>query len=221
MSHYFYIMIKVETFTYNAFQENTYVVIDDATDECIIFDPGCSNANENSRFLKAIDALGATPKRLINTHCHIDHILGNHLINEKYQLPLEAHKGEVSVLASGVQVGQMYGIPYTPSPEITLFIEEGDVVTIGESRMEVLFTPGHSPASLCFVDHESRQVIGGDVLFHGSIGRTDLPGGDYKTLINSIQTKLMTLDDDYVVYPGHGPSTTIGFERANNPFLNQ
>ncbi len=211
--------MRIESFTYNAFQENTYVAINESTKECIIFDPGCSNPNENSRFLKALEGLALKPVRLINTHCHIDHVLGNKLIAEKFDLKLEAHKGEVPVLASCVQVSQMYGIKYDPSPLIQSYIEEGDKIILGAHVFDIVFTPGHSPASLCFIHHESKQVIGGDVLFHGSIGRTDLPGGNFNTLISSINDKLMILPDDYTIYPGHGPSTTIGFERANNPFL--
>ena len=213
--------MRIESFAYNAFQENTYVAIDEVAKECIIFDPGCSNPNENSRFLKALQSFGAKPVRLINTHCHIDHVLGNKLIADTFNLQLEAHKGEVAVLQSCLQVSQMYGVKYDPSPSIEKFLDEGDTVAIGDSEFEIVFTPGHSPASLCFIHHASKQVIGGDVLFHGSIGRTDLPGGSFDTLISSINDKLMVLPDDYIVYPGHGPSTTIGFERANNPFLNQ
>lgn len=218
---YFCAMIKIESFTFNAFQENTYIAIDTVSKECIIFDPGCSDVNENKRLLSYIEKEKLVPIRLINTHCHIDHVLGNHLISLKFNLPLEAHKGEVPVLKANEQVSRMYGISYTVSPDITVFIEPGDEVKLGDNSFEVRFTPGHSPASLCFVDHASRQIVAGDVLFHGSIGRTDLPGGSYKTLIESIHNELMTLPDDFRVYCGHGPSTTIGHERLSNPFLNQ
>jgi hydroxyacylglutathione hydrolase len=213
-------MIRIESFAFNAFQENMYILINTDTKECIIFDPGCSNVNENKRLLTFIEKENLIPVRLINTHCHIDHVLGNHLVAETYGLELEAHKGEVPVLQSCVQVSSMYGIAYTPSPAISKFIEHGDIIHLGEIAIEARLAPGHSPASLCFVDHISKQVIGGDVLFHGSIGRTDLPGGSYRTLIESITTQLMTLADDYKVYSGHGPTTTIGHERATNPFLN-
>lgn len=213
-------MIKIESFAFNAFQENMYIVINMDTKECIIFDPGCSNTNENKRLLTFIEKENLKPVRLINTHCHIDHVLGNQLIAEKFNLELEAHKGEVLVLQSCHQVSQMYGISYTESPEISKFIEHGDVLKLGDIQLEARLVPGHSPASLCFIDHDSKNVIGGDVLFFGSIGRTDLPGGSYNTLINSIQNQLMTLEDDYTVHSGHGPSTTIGHERRTNQFLN-
>jgi len=211
--------MTIEIYTFNAFQENTVVAICDSTKECIIFDPGCSNGNERKVLTDTIKNHGWKPVRLINTHCHIDHVLGNKYISETYGLPLEAHQGEIPVLDSCVKVSKMYGIDYDGSPNIEKYIEAGDTIQFGEVTLEVVFTPGHSPASLCFIHHESKQVIGGDVLFHGSIGRTDLPGGNYDTLINSIRTQLMTLGDDYTVYPGHGPATTVGFERANNPFL--
>lgn len=214
-------MIKIQSFTFNPFQENTYIAIDTLSKDCIIFDPGCSDINENKRLLSYIAKEQLNPVRLINTHCHIDHVLGNHIIAGKFALPLEAHRGEIPVLEANVQVSKMYGIPYIISPDISTFIESGDQIELGNYTFEVRFTPGHSPASLCFIEHESKQIIAGDVLFLGSIGRTDLPGGSYKTLIESIGTQLMTLPDDYIVYCGHGPSTTIGHERRTNPFLNQ
>ena len=142
------------------------------------------------------------------------------MIAKEFGLELEAHRGEEAVLRANIQVASMYGIPYVPSPEISQYLEEGDKINFEGIELECLFTPGHSPASLCFVDHQTKQVIGGDVLFLGSIGRTDLPGGSYQVLIESIQTKLMSLEDDYSVYSGHGPATTIGHERRTNPFLN-
>lgn len=214
-------MIQVDFFTFNAFQENTYIISDPDTHECIIIDPGCSDANEQKRLSTFIKSKNLTPIRLINTHCHIDHVLGNKYVAETYDLPLEAHEGEISTLASCLRVSQMYGLPYDPSPEISSYLSAGDTVTCGGVSLEVRYTPGHSPASICLVDHESRQVIGGDVLFRGSIGRTDLPGGSYQTLITSIQEQLLTLEDDYVVYSGHGGSTTIGYERQYNPFLQE
>lgn len=212
-------MAHVAELTFNPFQENTYVVYDD-TKECIIFDPGCVTPAEKRDLVTFIESADLTPVRLINTHCHIDHIFGNKFVSEKYNLHLEAHKGELPVLESGPMVAQMYGIPYPePSPTISNFIEEGAIIRFGETELEAIFTPGHSPASLSFLCRKHQYLIAGDVLFYGSIGRTDLPGGNHATLIDSIKTKLLPLDDAVRVYAGHGPSTTIGFERANNPFL--
>jgi len=212
-------MIEVKTFTFNAFQENSFLLIDTDTKACIIIDPGNSNPTEDQTLLSFIADEGLTPVRLINTHCHIDHILGNHLVADRFGLKLEAHEGEVSVLDMGGQVSQMYNIPYTTSPPISSFLAEGDTFLFGEQEVKILFTPGHSPASICLSIPSQKILFGGDVLFHGSIGRTDLPGGNFDTLMNSIKSQLYTLDDETVVYCGHGPSTTIGHEKRSNPFV--
>ena len=213
-------MLKVDTFTFNAFQENMYILSDSISKDCIIFDPGCSNTGEEATLIKFLDEKKLNPVRLINTHCHIDHILGNKLIAKKYGLQLEAHEAEVSVLAMGTQVGQRYGIPYKGSPDIEVFLDEKDTIILGDTTLQIFLTPGHSPGSLCFYNADEKYVIGGDVLFFGSIGRTDLPGGNHDALITSIKMKLLPMPDDVTVYPGHGPATTIGQERASNPFLN-
>jgi len=212
-------MALVAEFTFNPFQENTYILYDD-TKECVIFDPGCYTAAERKQLSEFIEAAELKPVRLINTHCHLDHIFGNSFVAEKYGLGLEIHKGEVVVLEAAPIACQKYGIPYPdPSPAASSFLEENTTITFGNTMLELLFTPGHSPASLSFYCKESNFLIAGDVLFYGSIGRTDLPGGDFDTLINSIKTQLFPLPDDTKVFAGHGPSTTIGFEKANNPFL--
>lgn len=212
-------MVDVVGLTFNPFQENTYIVFDQ-TKECIIFDPGCFDAAERKQLQDKLKELDLTPVRLINTHCHIDHVFGNRFVATEYGLPLEIHRGEVPVLEAIPQVAAMYGIPYAePSPSPERFIEAGDIIEFGETRLRSIFTPGHSPASLSFYCEEDQFLIAGDVLFYGSIGRTDLPGGDHDTLIASIKNKLLPLGDDVKVYPGHMQPTTIGFEKANNPFL--
>ena len=211
-------MMEVAVFTFNEFSENTYLLYD-ATKACIIVDPGCNTRDEQELFSGFIELHGLKPVKLVNTHCHIDHVLGNRYINEKYGLELIAHRAEIPVLAAADISSKIYQINYDPSPEISSFLEEGDIVEFGETKLEVLFTPGHSPGSVSFYHKESKQVIGGDVLFQGSIGRTDLPGGDHDTLIASIKNKLFPLGEDVVVYSGHGPSTTIGHEQKINPFL--
>jgi hydroxyacylglutathione hydrolase len=213
-------MCKIEIFTFNAFQENTYVLYDE-TKECVIIDPGCSTRLEEKRLVTFIESNGLKPVRLLMTHGHIDHMLGNWYISDKYQLEVEIHRDEVVVLNSSPQIGQMYGIPVQPSPEATKFIEEGDLLTFGNTTLKALLTPGHSPASISFYCEAGNFVIGGDVLFRQSIGRTDLPGGNFDTLINSIKTQLYPLGDAVKVFPGHGPDTTIGYEKKYNPFLNQ
>ena len=210
--------MNVASFVFNAFQENSYILFDD-TKEAIIIDPGCNSPEEQQELSNFIKANGLKPVQLINTHCHIDHVLGNKYVSEKYGLGLQAHKGEEMMLNNQPNVAMMYGIPYDPSPAISTYISEEDTIQFGNTTLEIYFTPGHSPASISFFHKESRQLIAGDVLFQGSIGRTDLPGGSFETLIDSIKTQFYPLGDDVVVYSGHGPSTTIGEEKVSNPFL--
>lgn len=210
--------IQISSFTFNPFAENTYI-ISDSTQQCAIIDPGCSTPDEQDQLTSYISEKGLTPIHLINTHCHIDHVLGNKFVAEKYNLPLTSHQGEQVVLDMQPSVSQMYGIPYDPSPAISIFIDEGDSIDLGSAQLKVLYTPGHSPASVSLYCEETLQLIAGDVLFDGSIGRTDLPGGDFNTLIQSIRDKLLVLNDKVVVFPGHGAYTTIGKERRSNPFL--
>jgi glyoxylase-like metal-dependent hydrolase (beta-lactamase superfamily II) len=211
-------MAEVHFFTFNDFQENTYIIHDE-TNDCIIIDPGCNTTQERAQLKNYISEHGLKPVRLLNTHCHIDHILGNAFVADTYGLKLETHAGEIPVLESGKMIAQMYGISYDYSPDPEKLLAEGDLVTFGQTTMQVLFTPGHSPASICFYQPHERWIIAGDVLFYESIGRTDLPGGDHQTLLDSIRTQLFVLEDDVRVFPGHGPATLIGHERKFNPFL--
>jgi glyoxylase-like metal-dependent hydrolase (beta-lactamase superfamily II) len=212
-------MTNVVRLTFNPFQENTYIIYDE-TKECVLIDPGCSNAVERSELERCIEENELKPVRLLNTHCHIDHVLGNAFAAQRYQLPLEIHERELSILNSLMQTALYFGVPVEEaSPAPGRFIEVDEVIAFGQTRLEVLFTPGHSPGSISFYCREARFIIAGDVLFQGSIGRTDLPGGDYDVLINSIKTQLLILDDGVKVYAGHGPATTIGGERKRNPFL--
>lgn len=211
-------MISVHAITCNPFAENGYILFDESK-ECIIIDPGCNNDRERAMFSSFIEENGLKPVRLINTHCHLDHICGNRFIAEKYGLKLESHKGEQIVLDAAAQHGLMFGFTFQQSPDIEVFLDEGDEVKFGNSTLKVLFTPGHSPASISLYSEADGFVVVGDVLFQQSIGRYDLPGGDFDTLINSIQQKLMTLPDRTLVYPGHGSSTKIGVEKVSNPFL--
>ncbi|MEM9544542.1 MAG: MBL fold metallo-hydrolase [Bacteroidota bacterium] len=210
--------MQIAIFTFNPFEENTFVLYDD-TKACAIIDPGCSTIEEQDQLVGFIEANGLKPTKLVNTHCHIDHVLGNRFVSEKYNLPLISHRGEEVVLSMQPQISMMYGIAYNPSPVITEFLDDGDELIFGNTSLKVLFTPGHSPASISFYNEDAKVVIGGDVLFQGSIGRTDLPGGNFDTLAKSIREKLYVLPDDVVVYSGHGPSTTIGVEKRSNPFV--
>lgn len=213
-------MIQVVSLTYNAFEENTYILYDD-TRECIILDPGCHSSVEKEHLKVFIEKNGLKPVRLINTHCHLDHIFGNKWVFDTYGLLPEIHQGELPVLKAAPQVSMMYGLACEPSPMPEEFIQDNTNITFGNSNLLTIFAPGHSPASLCFYSQEDNFLIGGDVLFYESIGRTDLPGGNYETLLNSIRNRILPLPDETVVYSGHGPSTTIGHERKYNPFINE
>lgn len=212
------IMTKIASFTFNPFAENTYLLYDDSGN-CIIIDPGCYQAFEKQILVEFIEKHQLKPKRLLNTHCHIDHMLGNKFIAERYGLELECHILEEKLLGYASAYGSEMGIKVEISPAPQKYIEEDDLITCGEIELKALLAPGHSPGSLCFYSQKDGFLIGGDVLFYGSVGRSDLPGGDWPTLEKSIKTKLMTLPDETVVYPGHEQSTTIGFERKYNPFI--
>lgn len=212
-------MIEMQRFTFNPFSENTYVLWDDSM-ECVIIDPGCYNHSEQVELKSFIESNGLKPVYLLNTHCHIDHIFGNAYCKRTFNIPFLMHKSDLPVLESGLVSSKLYGLSYEESPEPDQFISEGETIKFGHSVLDIVFTPGHSPGSVCFIAHSNKLVIGGDVLFQQSIGRTDLPGGNTETLLNSIRTELFTLPDEYTVFPGHGPETQIGFEKANNPFLN-
>jgi glyoxylase-like metal-dependent hydrolase (beta-lactamase superfamily II) len=210
--------MNIVKFVFSPFQENTYVLYD-KTKECVIIDPGCYDEKERNRLVEFIESRGLTPVRLLNTHCHIDHIFGNKFVSEKYNLPLESHKDEQEMIAYSESKASLYGVELQPSPAISVFWDEGDVITFGESELSVLFTPGHSPASISFYARKHNFIIGGDVLFRQSIGRTDLQGGNFETLVNSIRTKFFTLPNDTKVYSGHGEVTTVEFEKLHNPFV--
>lgn len=210
--------MTVKAFPFNPFQENTYVVYDE-TKECIIIDPGCYTPEERGSLVAFIEDNDLKPVRLLNTHCHLDHICGNKFIADKYGLKLEAHRAELPILEHAPKAAAMYGFPMETSPEIEIFLDESDTIHFGKSSFQILFTPGHSPGSISFYSEKESFVIAGDVLFKQGIGRTDLPLGDYDTLIRSIKEKLFTLDKRTTVYSGHGPSTTVGYELVNNPFF--
>lgn len=211
-------MITVKSFTFNPFQENTYVVYDESL-ECIIIDPGCYDHKENSELENFIETNNLKPKALINTHCHLDHIFGNSFVANKYSLVPIMHQLDMPMLEYAPLAAEKYGVRMGQLPNKQQFIEEGDVISFGNSVFEVLFTPGHSPGHICLLNRKEKILLSADVLFYLSIGRTDLPLGDHDTLLNSIKTKLFCLENDVIVYPGHGPKTSIGFEKANNPFL--
>ncbi|UOQ75847.1 MBL fold metallo-hydrolase [Hymenobacter sp. 5516J-16] len=210
--------MTVSGFTFNAFSENTYL-LHDATGQCVIIDPGCYERAEQEALRSFIEEQGLQVVLLLNTHCHIDHVFGNQFVVDTYKVPFLIHEADLATLRSVPAYAPSYGFArYTPA-EPTGFLTPGEPLRFGETELEVRFAPGHAPGHVVFYHAPSSTVIGGDVLFQSSIGRTDLPGGDHATLIASIKSQLLTLPDETVVYPGHGPATTIGQERRTNPFL--
>ena len=197
--------------------ENTYVAYDD-TRECVIIDPGCYEKNEQQELTSFIENKNLMVKYLLNTHCHIDHVLGNQFVKDQFNVALLLHKDELVGLNANKILAPSYGIPNYQEAYPDKYIDEQDKVKFGDTELQVLFVPGHSPGHIAFYNKDRKICISGDVLFQRSIGRTDLPGGDYDTLINSIHKKIFPLGDDVVVYCGHGPSTTVGEEKKYNPF---
>lgn len=211
-------MFIVKQFTFNPVQENTYVIYNDSA-ACCIIDPGCYSDHERNELKLFILDSKLEPKYLLNTHCHLDHIFGNRFIHETFGLDLYIHANEKPVLDRGPESGLKWGLPFLNYEGNLKYLSEYDTISLGTDRFTILYTPGHSPGSISFYCEEQKFVISGDVLFEGSIGRTDIPGADHHTLMNSIFSRLMILPDDVTVYPGHGSPTTIGHERTNNPFL--
>lgn len=211
-------MFTLKQFIFSPVQENTYVLSNESL-ECCIIDPGCYSYNERKQLKDYIQDHALVPKYLLNTHCHLDHIFGNRFIQQTYGLTLHLHPKEKQVLAMGPTFGESWGLPFENYDGEFIFLTEKDLIQLGTDQLSILETPGHSPGSISFYCKEQGFIISGDVLFDGSIGRTDLPGGDFEILINSIKMKLWPLPDDVIVYSGHGPSTTIGKEKRTNPFL--
>lgn len=211
-------MLTIQSFIFNPVQENTYLLYNEFK-QCIIIDPGCYFEHENELLKTFISGNKLHPVMLLNTHCHLDHVFGNKFVADTYQLPLKIHQNEKLVLAYAPTSGLMYELPFDNYSGEILLLKEGDRILLGQDELEVIEAPGHSPGSICFYCAKQNFIIGGDVLFRGSIGRTDLPMGDHKALLKNIKEKLLVLPDDTIVYSGHGPSTTIGQEKINNPFL--
>lgn len=210
-------MIQVKSFVFNPFLENTSILYDD-TKEAIIIDPGCYEKFEKQQLTEFIKDNNLKVVKLINTHCHIDHVFGNQFVKTTYNVKLEAHKLDEPTLAAVKVYAPNYGFQHFEESQIDSNLDEGDIIEFGKSKLQVFFVPGHAPGHIALYNIEEKICIGGDVLFKESIGRTDLPGGDFDTLIKSIQNKMFTLPDDTVIYPGHGETTTIGHEKNHNPF---
>jgi len=211
-------MIQVQKFTFNPVQENTYVLYDE-TGECIIVDAGCYFDYEQKELTDFIEKKQLKPLKLVNTHCHLDHIFGITYCRAKYKIPFVAHQADLFLVEGFVASGERWGIPVEPLDGPDEFIDENDVIEFGNSKLELIHVPGHAPGHLVLYCREQNFMMAGDVLFYGSIGRTDLPKGNHEQLITNIQQKLLVLPEETLVYSGHGPETSIGFEKKSNPFL--
>ena len=211
-------MFTVKAFTFSPVQENTYLLYNEQG-ETIVIDPGCYFQEERDVLHSFITQNQLRPVLLLNTHCHLDHVFGNKWIHETWNLLLHIHPNEKQVLDYAPASGLMWGLPFDNYTGEPVYLNEAERLQLGEDELELIYAPGHSPGHLCFYCKKQQFLIGGDVLFYESIGRTDLPGGDHATLISNIQNKLFCLPDETVVYSGHGPATIIGHEKKHNPFL--
>jgi len=210
--------MQVKTFTFNPFQENTYLLYDQ-TKECVIIDAGCYTKNEEVEISKYIENNQLQLVKIINTHCHIDHILGISYLIQKYKVKFLANKNDNYLLENAQIQGKIYGFEIKQPQSPDIYVEENSIIKFGETELKVLDVPGHTRGHIAILNENENCVFVGDVLFKGSIGRTDLPGGDYDVLMKSIKTKLLVLNQDCKVYSGHGSTTTIGYEKFTNPFL--
>jgi len=213
-------MITVKTFICNPFQENTYILYDE-TGECVIVDAGCYTPDEQESIDSFIAGNNLRPVKLLNTHGHIDHIAGIEYLSKKYKIELYMHADDVDNINRSVAMGAAWGFNIqVPSCEVN-FVEGNDNVTFGNSTLKVIALPGHTKGGVGYYNAEQKIIMVGDTLFRGSIGRTDLPGGDYETIIRSIIKNLLPLGDEVRYYSGHGESSTLGHERRYNPFVNE
>jgi hydroxyacylglutathione hydrolase len=211
-------MLTVKTFTFNPVQENTYVLYNEEG-QCCIIDPGCYFPEERDELKTGIIKTNTVPVLLLNTHCHLDHVFGNKFVHDTWGLTLHIHEKEKPLLDFAPESGIMWQLPFDNYRGDIVYLTPGNNIQIGTDELKVCFTPGHSPGSVSFYYEPGGFIIGGDVLFNGSIGRTDLPGSDLGTLMESIQREFFSLPDETKVYAGHGPATTVGHEKKHNPFL--
>ena len=212
-------MLSHKIFSFNPFRVSTHLLYDE-TGECAIFDPGCYGKQEEEELSRFIEENKLKPVLFLFTHCHIDHILGARFVSKKYKLKPLTHPDSMMFLENAREYGKVFDLDVNKPVLPDQFIEDGDELGFGNQKMRAIHCPGHAAGSLCYYHENEGLLISGDVLFHNSIGRTDLPTGDHDTLIKSINEKLMVLPDNTRVFPGHGPETSIGYERKSNPYLN-
>ena len=210
--------MNIKTFVFNPFYENTYV-ISSKEGNCLIIDPGCYEDFERKELLDYVEMEGLKVAFILNTHCHIDHVLGNDYLKDHFKVSLKIPINEQEVYQAIPVLAPQWGITGYHQADVDEFLVEGKTIELDEILFDMIEVPGHSPGHLIFYNKEEKVMIGGDVIFRESIGRTDLPGGDHDTLLSNIQQKVYTLPDEVAVYPGHGPTTTIGHEKRSNPFV--
>jgi glyoxylase-like metal-dependent hydrolase (beta-lactamase superfamily II) len=213
-------LIQIQKFTFNLFSENTFVLWDDESKECAIVDPGCSDSSEEQILENFINDGNFKVKYLINTHCHIDHILGCEFVKNKFNPIYLAPELDIPLIQNAKMQASYVGMDFSTSLQPDELLSEDKKLVLGDLEITFLFTPGHTPGEFCIYIPSIETCITGDVLFFDSIGRTDLWGGNYDVLIKSINEKLLSLPDETIIYPGHGESSTIGREKKLNPFLN-
>ena len=212
-------MLSIASFTFNAFQENTYLLYDSSSAELLIIDPGCYTEEEESRVHDFVQEKSLKPRAILLTHAHIDHVLGLHAMQQTYSIPVYLHPKERSNLVNLPNYAPLFGIRDYKEVEVSESLQKGQSIPIGQTALQVREVPGHAPGHVVFYLSEQKLLIAGDTLFYQGIGRTDLPGGDQRTLIRSIREQIYTLPDEVEVYPGHGPRTQVGYEKQHNPFV--
>lgn len=212
--------MKIKTFVFNHFGENTYVVSDESTRKCAVIDPGCFFEQEKQELKNYIVDNNLIVDSILFTHCHLDHAFGARFVSQEFpQAKICAHKNEDIFIIEALNQSLRFGINMEQPPQITHYVNHDDIIHIGEIELQALFVPGHSPGGLCFYSAKDGVLFSGDVLFTNSVGRSDMPGGNHNVLIEGITKKLLCLPNETVVYCGHGPTTTIKNERETNPFF--
>ncbi len=211
-------MNTVKKFTFSPFSENTYVISDE-TKEAVVIDPGCLAQAEKETLNNYIEQEGLNVKALLQTHAHLDHVFGSAYVKRKYGVKMYINRLELPILADVEKRCKIWEIPGYEPVEADEFLDEGDSFSFGNTKLDVVFVPGHAPGHIAFINHSESYIVGGDCLFKGSVGRTDLPFCNTEDLMNSIRTKFFTLPDNFTVYSGHMEETTIGEEKKSNPFF--
>ena len=208
----------IKTFYYNDLRTCCYIISDDSS-ECAIVDPGCYKESEKTRLVNYIESNSLRPKMILQTHGHFDHVMGNRFVADRWSLPTYLNSGDLAQIRRSGSYGGYFGYEFDEPSDRIIDIKDGDIIRFGNTELKVLASPGHTAGGVLFYNEKEKYVLTGDTIFKGSIGRTDLPGGDYETLMQSLRSKVLTLPDDTVIYPGHGLPTDVAFEKSTNPFL--